>query len=213
MSIQPTINSAASRYQANSPTESNTTSINNQTTKPSASELSAENRRQLNQTILDNQLSLSLQSDNKAMNLLYRAISDAVEKRLAAQAPQNEDTNADNSTGATAETGLNKTYNNEDTSPQATADRIVGFATNFYQAFREQNPELNDEDGLEQFMQEIGKGIDQGFADARDILTGLKKLEGKVADDIDETYSLIQKGLQEFRERMQQPKDQAAAAE
>ncbi|WP_348728203.1 DUF5610 domain-containing protein [Rheinheimera texasensis] len=213
MSIQPTVNSAASRYQANTPNEASSTAINNQTTKPSASELSAENRRQLNQTILDNQLSLSLQSDNKAMNLLYRAISDAVEKRLAAQAPQNEDTNADNSTGATAETGLNKTYNNEDTSPQATADRIVGFATNFYQAFREQNPELNDEDGLEQFMQEIGKGIDQGFADARDILTGLKKLEGKVADDIDETYSLIQKGLQEFRERMQQPKDQAAAAE
>ncbi len=209
MSIQPTVNSAASRYQANSPTDSSTTSINNQTTKPSASELSAENRRQLNQTILDNQLSLSLQSDNKAMNLLYRAISDAVEKRLAAQAPQNEDTN----TEATAETGLNKTYNNEDTSPQATADRIVGFATNFYQAFREQNPELNDEDGLEQFMQEIGKGIDQGFADARDILTGLKKLEGKVADDIDETYSLIQQGLQDFRERMQQPKDEAAAAE
>lgn len=209
MSIQPTVNSAASRYQANSPTESSTTSISNQTTKPSASELSAENRRQLNQTILDNQLSLSLKSDNKAMNLLYRAISDAVEKRMAGQAPQN----ANDSTEATAETGLNKTYNNEDTSPQATADRIVGFATNFYQAFREQNPELNDEDGLEQFMQEIGKGIDQGFADARDILTGLKKLEGKVADDIDETYNLIQQGLQDFRERMQQPKEQAAAAE
>ncbi|TXH94810.1 MAG: hypothetical protein E6Q75_11595 [Rheinheimera sp.] len=209
MSIQPTVNSAASRYQANSPTESNTTPINNQTTKPSASELSAENRRQLNQTILDNQLSLSLQSDNKAMNLLYRAISDAVEKRMAAQDPQG----ADDSTEATAETGLNKTYSNEDTSPQATADRIVSFATNFYQAFREQNPELNDKDGLEQFMQEIGKGIDQGFADARDILTGLKKLEGKVADDIDETYNLIQQGLQDFRERMQQPKDQATAAE
>jgi hypothetical protein len=209
MSIQPTVNNAASRYQANSPTESSSTSINNQTTKPSASELSAENRRQLNQTILDNQLSLSLQSDNKAMSLLYRAISDAVEKRMADLAPQDQNTN----TEAAAETGLNKTYNNEDTSPQATADRIVSFATNFYQAFREQNPELNDEDGLEQFMQEIGKGIDQGFADARDILTGLKKLEGKVADDIDETYSLIQQGLQDFRERMQQPKDQAAAAE
>lgn len=205
MSIQPTVNSAASRYQANSPTDSSSTTVNNQTTKPSASELSAENRRQLNQTILDNQLSLSLQSDNKAMNLLYRAISDAVEKRLAGQAPQDQK----NSAEATTETGLNKTYNNEDTSPQATADRIVGFATNFYQAFREQNPDLNDEDGLEQFMQEIGKGIDQGFADARDILTGLKKLEGKVASDIDETYSLIQQGLKEFRERMQQPKDQA----
>lgn len=198
MSIQPTVSTAASRYQANS------NPVEDTSKKPSASELSEANKRQLNQTILDNQLSLSLQSDDKAMNLLYRAISDAVEKRLAAQSPAGQ--NQDSSTEATAETGLNKTYNNEDTSPQATADRIVGFATNFYQAFREQNPELNDEDGLEQFMQEIGKGIDQGFADARDILTGLKKLEGKVATDIDETYSLIQQGLQEFRDRTLKPK-------
>ena len=198
MSIQPTVSTAASRYEANS------NPVEDTTKKPSASELSEANKRQLNQTILDNQLSLSLQSDDKAMNLLYRAISDAVEKRLAAQSPAGQ--NQDSSTEATAETGLNKTYNNEDTSPQATADRIVGFATNFYQAFREQNPELNDEDGLEQFMQEIGKGIDQGFADARDILTGLKKLEGKVATDIDETYSLIQQGLQEFKERTLKPK-------
>jgi len=198
MSIQPTVSTAASRYQANS------NPVEDTSKKPSASELSEANKRQLNQTILDNQLSLSLQSDDKAMNLLYRAISDAVEKRLAAQSPAKQ--NQDDSTEATAETGLNKTYNNEDTSPQATADRIVGFATNFYQAFREQNPELNDEDGLEQFMQEIGKGIDQGFADARDILTGLKKLEGKVATDIDETYSLIQQGLQEFRDRTLKPK-------
>lgn len=198
MSIQPTVSTAASRYQANS------NPVEDTAKKTSASELSEANKRQLNQTILDNQLSLSLQSDDKAMNLLFRAISDAVEKRLAAQSPAGQ--NQDSSTEATAETGLNKTYNNEDTSPQATADRIVGFATNFYQAFREQNPELNDEDGLEQFMQEIGKGIDQGFADARDILTGLKKLEGKVATDIDETYSMIQQGLQEFKERTLKPK-------
>lgn len=197
MSIQPTVHHVTSRYQA----------VEDSGKKPNASELSAANKRQINQTILDNQLSLSLQSDNKAMNLLYRAISDAVEKRLAAQAPtaQPQDTSAE----ATAETGLNKTYNNEDTSPQATADRIVAFATNFYQAFREQNPDLNDQDGLDQFMQEIGKGIDQGFADARDILTGLKKLEGKVAADIDETYSLIQQGLTDFKERMLTPKDQS----
>lgn len=207
MSIQPTVSTGASRYQANSPAETTSAAAD----KPSASELSEANKRQLNQTILDNQLSLSLTSDNKAMNLLYRAISDAVEKRLAAQAPAAQ--NQDDSTEVTAETGLNKTYTNEDTSPQATAERIVGFATNFYQAFRQQNPQLDDEDGLEQFMQEIGKGIDQGFADARDILTGLKKLEGKVATDIDETYSLIQQGLQDFRERMQQPKAQAAVTE
>lgn len=199
MSIQPTVNTAASRYQANSATDT-------QASKPTASELSAENRRQLNQTILDNQLSLSLKSDNKAMNLLYRAISDAVEKRFA---EQDNSSTSDEVNGT--ENDATAAYQNEDTSPQATADRIVSFATNFYGAFRERNPDLNDEQSMEQFLVHIGGGIDKGFADARNILTGLKKLEGKVADDIDETYGLIQKGLQDFRERTLNPKPAEAS--
>lgn len=199
MSIQPTVNTAASRYQANSATDT-------QASKPTASELSAENRRQLNQTILDNQLSLSLKSDNKAMNLLYRAISDAVEKRFA---EQDNSSTSDEVNGT--ENDATAAYQNEDTSPQATADRIVSFATNFYGAFRERNPDLNDEQSMEQFLAHIGGGIDKGFADARNILTGLKKLEGKVADDIDETYGLIQKGLQDFRERTLNPKPAEAS--
>lgn len=199
MSIQPTVNTAASRYQANSATDT-------QASKPTASELSAENRRQLNQTILDNQLSLSLKSDNKAMNLLYRAISDAVEKRFA---EQDNSSTSDEVNGT--ENDATAAYQNEDTSPQATADRIVSFATNFYGAFRERNPDLNDEQSMEQFLVHIGGGIDKGFADARNILTGLKKLEGKVADDIDETYGLIQKGLQDFKERTLNPKPAEAS--
>ena len=195
MSIQPTVNPAASRYQATS------TSSATASDKPSASELSAANRRKLNQSILDNQLSLSLKSDNKAMNLLYRAISDAVEKRFAA-----EQADEFNEKVAAPEPGVNTAYSNEDTSPQATADRIVSFATNFYGAFRERNPDLDDEQSMEQFLAHIGGGIDKGFADARDILTGLKKLEGKVASDIDETYQLVQQGLQDFKERTLQPK-------
>ncbi|MBT3719368.1 MAG: DUF5610 domain-containing protein, partial [Gammaproteobacteria bacterium] len=44
----------------------------------------------------------------------------------------------------------------------------------------------------------IGGGIDQGFAEAREILDGLSVLEGDIATNIDATYDLVQEGLQAF---------------
>ncbi|MBT5370276.1 MAG: DUF5610 domain-containing protein, partial [Gammaproteobacteria bacterium] len=46
----------------------------------------------------------------------------------------------------------------------------------------------------------IGGGIDQGFAEAREILDGLSVLEGDIATNIDATYDLVQEGLQAFIE-------------
>lgn len=161
--------------------------------KPSASELSQANRQELNQTILQNQLDINLKSDNKSMTLLYKTITASVEKRLA------EDENE--TTGPEKTNASNPYGQDQDTSSQATADRIVAFATNFYGNYREQNKDLSEQDAMDEFMTKIGGGIDQGFADARDILKSLQQLEGKVASDIDETYGLIQKGLQSFREK------------
>ena len=49
----------------------------------------------------------------------------------------------------------------------------------------------------------IGGGIDQWFKEARDILGGLKVLEGDIAGNIDKTYDLVQQGLQSFVENYQ----------
>ncbi len=188
MNIQPANSST---------TVTKTTSDNNQVEKnkdqPTASEMSRANRQEQNQAILQNQLEISMKSDNKSMSLLYKTITESIEKRLT----QNEDvaTTTENKVVA------NKYGRDEDTSPQATADRIVAFATNFYGNYREQNKDLTEQDAMDDFMRKIGGGIDQGFADARDILKGLQQLEGKVATDIDETYQLIQQGLQSFREK------------
>jgi hypothetical protein len=161
--------------------------------KPSAAELSQTNRQELNQTILQNQLEISLKSDNKSMTLLYKTITASVEKRL---------NNDETVLAAPEKTNATKSYGqDQDTSPQATADRIVAFATNFYGNYRERNKDLTEEQAMDDFMKKIGSGIDQGFADAKDILKGLQQLEGKVASDIDETYELIQQGLQSFREK------------
>lgn len=85
-----------------------------------------------------------------------------------------------------------------DVSPEATADRIVSLSTAFFGAYQEANPELSQEDALNQFVDVIRGGIDQGFAEAREILEGLNVLEGDIATNIDLTYDLVQQGLDNF---------------
>ena len=45
----------------------------------------------------------------------------------------------------------------------------------------------------------IGGGIEQGFAEAREILDGLGVLQGDIANNIEQTYQRVQEGLQAFR--------------
>lgn len=90
-----------------------------------------------------------------------------------------------------ADTGL-------DVSPEATAERIVSLSTSFYSAFKEQNAASSEAESLENFISTIGRGIDKGFEEARNILEGLKVLEEAVATNIDETYSLVQQKLSAF---------------
>lgn len=87
-----------------------------------------------------------------------------------------------------------------DVSPEATADRIVSLATGFFQAFSEQHPGEENDERLNNFLDVIGSGIEQGFAEAREILDGLQVLEGDIATNIDRTYELVQEGLSAFRE-------------
>ncbi len=44
----------------------------------------------------------------------------------------------------------------------------------------------------------IRGGIEKGFAEAREILGGLNVLDGDIASNIDKTYDLVQKKLNDF---------------
>jgi len=85
-----------------------------------------------------------------------------------------------------------------DVSPEATADRIVSLSTSFYGAFRAQHADEDESAALTSFMQTITRGIEAGFAEAKDILEGLEVLEGNIADDINQTYSLVEEKLAAF---------------
>ena len=86
----------------------------------------------------------------------------------------------------------------QDNSAEATANRIVSLSTGFFEAFKKQNPGMDNDAALEKFMGTISGGMEKGFSEARDILKGLNVLQGDIAGNIDKTYELVQKGYADF---------------
>jgi hypothetical protein len=91
-----------------------------------------------------------------------------------------------------------------DVSPEATADRIVVLATGMFDAFRAKYSDMEEAEVFESFMSTISEGIERGFEEARNILDGLRVLDGKIAEDIDKTYALVQEGLAAFKTRFEE---------
>ena len=166
--------------------------------------IAARTRSELNASIIQSASEVSLSSGNKPLHLLFSAAVDKLNEILAPELGEN---------------AIQKAAEKpEDFTPEKTAERIVSFATAFYGAYSEQHPEMEEEERLNSFMELIGGGIDQGFGEARDILAGLKVLEGPVKEGVDKTYDLVQQGLQAFRdsilgkeEKEEESKGEAAA--
>lgn len=88
--------------------------------------------------------------------------------------------------------------NGLDVSPEATAGRILDFATGLFDLFSAQRP--GDELGqvISDFVEVIQGGVIQGFEEAKEILDGLGVLEGDIAVNVDATFELVIEGLEEF---------------
>ncbi len=146
-------------------------------------------KRSYNASILQANYEVNLNAKNEPQALVYKAAIDAINKELEGEL-------GENAIERGAEQGL-------DVSPEATAERIVRLSTNLYDLYRQNNPDLSDEEQLNRFIEVISSGIDQGFGEAKDILDGLGVLEGEIEENIDKTYELVQQGLAEFRERIE----------
>jgi hypothetical protein len=147
---------------------------------------------QLNQSILQASMDVNLSVGNEPMALLFKTALEGVNKALEGQLGPDA---IQNSYAA----GL-------DVSPQATADRIVQMSTAFFDKYQENHPELSVDDALSSFTKLIGGGIDTGFKEARDVLSGLNVLnEGDIGTNIHATYDLVQKGLTAFVENYKKP--------
>jgi len=146
--------------------------------------ISVTSKQQLNAAIIESSLKFNNTVGDQPLSLLLKTALQGINEAL-------KEGGIDSSVGDAYESGL-------DFSPEATAERIVSFSTQFLSSYRDQHPEMSEEESLISFVEIISGGIDQGFSEAKDILGGLKVLEGEIASNIDKTYELVQKGLQSF---------------
>lgn len=158
-----------------------------------------ETKAQLNASILKASVEVSISSKNEPMQLLLKAVVSKLNEVLRGQLGDNAIENA----------------MSQDNTPEGTAGRIVSLSTGFFEAFKAQHPGEDQAKLVDRFLETIKNGIDQGFKEARDILQGLDVLKGDIASNIDKTYALVQKQLDEFRSSMlgQQTPSQTAGTE
>jgi hypothetical protein len=100
-----------------------------------------------------------------------------------------------------------------DTSPEATAKRIVDFATGFLAAFKSNNPDLEDTEQIDEFTALIKDAVEEGFEDAGKILQGIGRISAEVQGGIDKTHELVMKGIEDFADQQKKAlAEQKAAA-
>ena len=151
-------------------------------------DVASEAKRTQNIAILKANEQVSLRSNNDSLSLLYKTALQGINAEL-------EPVMGENAAQKIYDSGI-------DTSPEATAERIVAFATAFYSRYKELSDEQTEAQTLDNFLALITPGVDKGFADAKDILSGLKVYEGEVESGVDKTYQLVMQGLASFREKM-----------
>ncbi|OUR84579.1 hypothetical protein A9Q75_02180 [Colwellia psychrerythraea] len=146
--------------------------------------ISVSNKKMLNAAIIESTLKFNNTVGDKPLSLLLKTALQGINEAL-------KGSGVDSSVEDAYESGI-------DFSSEATAERIVSFSTQLLGAYREQHPEMDEEESLTSFVDIISGGIEQGFSEAKDILGSLKVLEGDISNNIDKTYELVQEGLQSF---------------
>lgn len=140
-----------------------------------------------NSAILQAHYNISIKAGEESNTLMFKTAIDAINKELE---PILGEKNA-----------AEKAFDNSiDFSPEAVADRIVGFATSFFSLYQQQNQDKELETQLNDFLDIVGGGVDKGFGEAKDILDGLGVFEGEVEENANKTYDLIFSGFDKFKE-------------
>ncbi|MFT5164305.1 MAG: hypothetical protein ACI9FJ_002906 [Alteromonadaceae bacterium] len=156
-----------------------------------------ERKTQLNTSILESHYSVSLSSKNDPMSTLFKRAIEGINKEL-------EPTLGKNAAQNSFAQGI-------DFSPEATAKRIVDFATSFFPLYQQQQGgDGSLEDQLDSFLNAVGGGVDKGFGEAKDILTGLNVFNGDIEENANSTYDLIYEGFAKFKESVLGATEEAA---
>ncbi|MBV1878918.1 MAG: DUF5610 domain-containing protein [Pseudomonadales bacterium] len=122
--------------------------------------------------------------DQAPLNLAYQAAIDQINEAVAPYLGDNAIQRGE--------------ANGVDVSPQATANRIVSFATGLFGLYQQQQPQDSLTQQVDKFVAVITSGVEKGFAEAQQILSGLGVLEGELETNINLTFDLVMEGLDEF---------------
>lgn len=144
--------------------------------------VTAKARAELNVSIVQASLSVSIASGNEPLALIYKTAITSINEELKAQFGEDAIQNAVS----------------QDNTPEGTASRIVALATAFYDTFRKQQVGKDEAQVLKTFLDTLRGGVDRGFKEARGILEALKVLDGDIASNIDKTYDLVLEGFADF---------------
>ena len=85
-----------------------------------------------------------------------------------------------------------------DHSPSVTAKLIVDFAVGFFARFKANHSEDPGNAQVEGFTELVKGAVEAGFQDASDILGKIGDISGDIEADIDETFQLAMKGIDDF---------------
>jgi hypothetical protein len=141
-------------------------------------------RKSVSMQILQASANVSIKAGDQSLTLLYRSAIDRLNDVLMPEFGPNA------IEGAVA-AGI-------DTSPEATANRILSASTAFFEGYAAQHPGEDRAKLATDFIGLIRGGFEKGFNEAKDILNGLGVLKGDIADGIQRTYDLVQKGYDDF---------------
>ncbi|MDR2209324.1 MAG: DUF5610 domain-containing protein [Azoarcus sp.] len=141
-------------------------------------------QKSVNAQILQASANVSIKAGEQSLALLYRSAIDRINEVLAPELGANAIQNA-------VSAGI-------DTSPEATAGRILAGSTAFFEGYAAQHPGKDREQLATDFVALIRGGFEKGFNEAKHILAGLGVLKGDIADGIQRTYDLVQKGYDDF---------------
>nr|WP_305906437.1 DUF5610 domain-containing protein [Methylomarinum sp. Ch1-1]MDP4519121.1 DUF5610 domain-containing protein [Methylomarinum sp. Ch1-1] len=83
----------------------------------------------------------------------------------------------------------------EDFTPQNVADRILSSVRQAYGQFKHEQAGGEDDE----FFAQIRAGLEQGFAEGKDILQNLGVLQGQIAADVEETIGLTMRGIDQLQ--------------
>lgn len=101
-----------------------------------------------------------------------------------------------------------------DWSVDATAQRIADFATGFFQTYKDQHPELSEEEASEGFETLMRGAIDKGAGQALEILQGMSvdsEITTRATDTITKVHSLLDDFFAKTRKSTEEDSQQVAS--